>query len=69
MTRCVVVEFDRRRCRREGEGKGRARFVSIVDPAGEDYVGSGTYGGVFLIVGSYLTEMGLCCGEDIVGKL
>jgi hypothetical protein len=43
--------------------------VSIVDPAGEDYVGSGTYGGVFLIVGGYLTEMGLGCGEYLVGKL
>ncbi len=43
--------------------------MSIVDPAGEDGVGSSTNGRVFLIVGRYLTEMCLGGGEDLVGKL
>lgn len=43
--------------------------MSIIDPTGEDGVGSGADGRIFLIVGYDLAEVCLGGDEDLVRKL
>ena len=43
--------------------------MPVIDPAREDGVGSGAHGRVLLIIGCYLTDVGLYSGKDLVGKL
>jgi hypothetical protein len=54
---------------RRWEREGGAGLVAVVDPAGEDGVGSRTDGGVLLIAGGYLAKTCLGDGEDIVREL